>query len=106
MKDYDTTAIRNIALLAHGGTGKTNLAEAMLYNCNVIERQGKIADGNTAFDYDPEEIKRKFSINLSVGSVEWNDTKINIIDTPGYFDFEGEVKAAMSVADIAVIMVS
>ena len=89
MKDYDTKAIRNIALVAHGGTGKTNLAEAMLYNCNVIERQGKIADGNTAFDYDPEEIKRKFSINLSVGSVEWNDTKINIIDTPGYFDFAG-----------------
>ncbi len=105
MKDYDAKAIRNVALVAHGGTGKTNLAEAMLYNCKVLDRQGKIADGNTAFDYDPEEIKRKISINLAAGSVEWNDCKINIIDTPGYFDFAGEVTAAMSVADIAIIMV-
>jgi len=105
MKDYDTKAIRNVALVAHGGTGKTNLAEAMLYNCKVVDRQGKIADGNTAFDFDPEEIKRQISINLAVGSVEWNDCKINIIDTPGYFDFAGEVTAAMSVADVAIIMV-
>jgi len=106
LKDYGTKAIRNIALIAHGDTGKTNLAEAMLYNCKVIDRLGKVTDGNTTLDFDQEEIKRKISVNLAVGSGEWNDCKINIIDVPGYFDFGGEMTAAMSVADEAIILVS
>ena len=106
MKDYNTKAIRNFAIIAHGGTGKTSLAEAMLYNMKATDRFGKVADGNTALDFDQEEIKRKISINLAVGSGEWNDCKLNIIDVPGYFDFAGEMTAAMSVADSAVIVVS
>ena len=106
MKDYTTEAIRNIALVAHGGTGKTNLAEAMLYNAKLIDRQGKVSDGNTVMDFDQEEIKRKISINTSLASFEWNDCKINIIDTPGYFDFVGEMIEGTSVADGVVIMVS
>ncbi len=106
MKDYTTDAIRNIALVAHGGTGKTNLAEAMLYNAKLIDRQGKVSDGNTVMDFDQEEIKRKISINTSLASFEWNDCKINIIDTPGYFDFVGEMIEGTSVADGVVIMVS
>ena len=103
MKDYTTEAIRNIALVAHGGTGKTNLAEAMLYNAKLIDRQGKVSDGNTVMDFDQEEIKRKISINTSLASFEWNDCKINIIDTPGYFDFVGEMIEGTSVADGVVI---
>lgn len=106
MKDYTTGALRNIALVAHGGTGKTNLAEAMLYNAKLIDRQGKVSDGNTVMDFDQEEIKRKISINTSLASFEWNDCKINIIDTPGYFDFVGEMIEGTSVADGVVIMVS
>lgn len=106
MKDFTTNAIRNIALVAHGGTGKTNLAEAMLYNAKLIDRQGKVIDGNTVMDFDQEEIKRKISINASLASFEWNDCKINIIDTPGYFDFVGEMIEGISVADGVIIMVS
>ncbi len=104
MKEFATNAIRNVALVAHGGTGKTNLAEAMLYNAKLIDRQGKVNDGNTVMDFDAEEIKRKISINTSLASFEWNDCKINIIDTPGYFDFVGEMIEGISVADGVVIM--
>ena len=106
MKDYNTSAIRNICLIAHGGTGKTNLVEAMLYNVKAIERLGKVADGNTTMDFDAEEIKRKSSVNTSIANIEWNDCKINIIDTPGYFDFIGEMMEGSSVADGTIIMVS
>lgn len=106
MKQYSVKDIRNVALLAHGGDGKTSLAEAMLYITKAVDRLGKVSEGNTVCDYDPEEIKRKISISTAFAPVEWKDTKINIIDTPGYFDFVGEVKSALRVADSAIIVVS
>lgn len=106
MKKFSTEKIRNICLMAHGGAGKTSFAEAMLFNAGAADRLGKIADGTTTTDYDPEEIKRGFSINTTVAPLEWKDTKINIIDTPGYFDFVGEVFGGVRVADIAVILAS
>ena len=106
MKVYASEKVRNVVLLGHGGVGKTTIAEAMLYASGAISRQGKVSDGNTVSDFDPEEGKRKFSINTSLIPVEWNDFKINILDTPGYFDFVGEVQEAMRAADAAVIVVS
>ncbi|MDF2612997.1 MAG: small GTP-binding protein [Clostridia bacterium] len=105
MKVYETKFIRNIALLGHGGAGKTTLTEAMLYTAGITSRLGKVNAGNTVSDFDPEEIKRKISIRTSVVPVEWKDFKLNILDTPGYFDFAGGVKEAMSVADSALIVV-
>ncbi|MBR5136853.1 MAG: elongation factor G [Clostridia bacterium] len=105
MKNYTSEQIRNVALLGHGGSGKTSLAEAMLYRCKHIDRIGKVTDGNTASDFDPEEIKRKFSISSSLLACEWKNTKINFLDTPGFFDYEGEVTAALRVAGSAVICV-
>ncbi|HEX2927350.1 MAG TPA: elongation factor G [Ruminiclostridium sp.] len=106
MKDYAVQKLRNICLLAHGGGGKTTLAEAMLFNTGVLDRFGKVADGTTTSDYDPEEIKRKISISTSLEPCEWLDHKINVIDTPGYFDFVGEVMQGIRVAEGAVIVVS
>lgn len=106
MKDLATDRIRNVCLMSHGGAGKTTLAEAMLFNTGVLERFGKVEDGTTTSDYDPEEIKRKNSISTSICPCEWNNHKINVIDTPGYFDFVGEVKQGIRVADSAVILVS
>ncbi|WP_070000832.1 elongation factor G [Cellulosilyticum sp. I15G10I2] len=105
MKLYETKFIRNIALLGHGGAGKTTLAEAMLYTAGMTNRLGKVNAGNTVSDFDPEEIKRKISIRTSLIPVEWKDYKLNILDTPGYFDFAGGVKEAMSVADSALIII-
>ncbi len=105
MSNYDTSKIRNICLLAHGGSGKTSLCETMLYNTGALDRLGKVADGNTTSDFDPEEIKRKISISMSVVPCEWKNTKINVIDTPGYFDFVGEIKQAIRVAEGSVILV-
>ena len=102
---YNTKAIRNLALLGHGECGKTSLAEAMLYLSGKIDRRGKIADGNTVCDFDSEEQKRGISISASLAHVEWKDTKINIIDTPGDPDFVGEVGQALRVAGNAVIVV-
>jgi elongation factor G len=104
MKDYATGKIRNVCLMSHGGAGKTTLAEAMLFNTGVLDRFGKVADGTTTTDYDPEEIKRKISINTAIAPCEWKDHKINIIDTPGYFDFVGEVKQGIRVAESALIL--
>ena len=98
--------IRNVALAAHGGCGKTTLAEAMLLNAGEIERLGKVPDGNTVMDHTPEEIKRKISISTSIANCTWKDTKINIIDTPGFFDFEGEMACGLRAADSVVILVS
>ena len=98
--------IRNVALLGHGSCGKTTLAEAMAFVTGVISRQGKIEDGSTISDYDKEEQKRTFSINTSVIPIVSEDTKINILDTPGYFDFVGEAEEAVSAADAAVIVIS
>lgn len=98
--------IRNVALLGHGSCGKTTLAEAMAFVTGVISRQGKIEDGSTISDYDKEEQKRTFSIHTSVIPIVSDDTKINILDTPGYFDFVGEAEEAVSAADAAVIVIS
>ncbi len=106
MKVYNSEQIRNVVLLGHGGVGKTTVAEAMLYASGAITRQGKVADGNTVSDFDPEESKRKFSINTSLIPVEWDNYKINILDTPGYFDFVGEVEQAITAADAGIIVVS
>ena len=106
MKIYDTNSIRNIALIGHGGEGKTSLAEAILFNAKAIDRLGRVDDGNSTMDFDSEEIARKISIGLSVGYAEWNGVKINVLDTPGFFDFEGEVIAALHVAEAAVVVTS
>ena len=106
MNVYETEKIRNVVVLGHGGAGKTTLVEAMAYVAGVTPRMGKVADGNTISDFDKEEIKRQFSIGASVVPVEWEGIKINIIDTPGYFDFVGEVEEAVSAADAAIIVVN
>ena len=110
MNVYGTQQIRNVVLLGHGGAGKTTAAEAMAYICGVTKRMGKIPDGNTISDYDKEEIKRQFSISTSLIPLEYESeegmVKVNLLDTPGYFDFVGEVEEAMSVADAAVIVVN
>lgn len=106
MKNYSADEIRNVAILGHSGCGKTTIAEAVLHVSGVSKRFGRIEEGNTISDYDAEEIKRKVSVNASMIPVEWLDNKINFIDTPGYFDFAGEVKQALSVADLAVIVVN
>ena len=105
MADITTKQIRNIVLLGHGGSGKTSVAEAALFLSKATDRLGKITDGNTVCDYDAEEIKRGFSLTLTMAPVLWKDTKINVIDAPGFFDFYGEVSAAMALADSALIVV-
>ena len=106
MEIYSADKIRNIALFGHVGSGKTTLAEAILYYTKAIGRQGKIVDGNTTLDYDPEEIKRQMSVSLSVACCEYKGSKINIIDTPGDFDFLGEEMSGIRIADSGVIMIS
>ncbi|MBR3171114.1 MAG: elongation factor G [Lachnospiraceae bacterium] len=106
MNVYKTDKIRNVVLLGHGGAGKTTIAEAMAHLTGITSRMGNITDGNTISDYDKEEIKRKFSISTTVVPVEYNKVKINVLDTPGYFDFVGEVEEAAGVADAAVIVIS
>ncbi len=105
MATFDTKSIRNLALLGHGECGKTSLAEAMLYLSGKTDRLGKIADGNTVCDFDPEEQKRGISISASLANVEWKNIKINVLDTPGDPDFAGEVGQALRVAGSAVIVV-
>ena len=106
MKQYDSKKILNIAIAGHSGSGKTSVAEAMLYVAGASDRLGKISDGNTVLDCDPEEIKRKTSIVTAVAPLEWKNHKINLIDTPGLFDFEGGVREGMRAADTAMIVVS
>ena len=106
MDVFRTDRIRNVVLLGHGGAGKTSLAEAMAYLSGITSRLGKVTDGNTVSDYDKEEIKRKFSISTSVVPIIWGKVKINVLDTPGYFDFVGEVEEAVAAADAAIIVVS
>lgn len=97
--------IRNVCLISHGGAGKTSLAEGMLYSAGITDRLGKTDEGTSVMDYEPEEVRRHISISTSVASIPWKGDKINLIDTPGYFDFVGEVKAGLRVADSAVIVV-
>jgi elongation factor G len=106
VKTYPTANIRNVALVGHSGSGKTTLAEAMLARAGAIPRIGRVEDGTTVSDIEPEEIKRRISLSLAVAPVEWEGCKINLLDTPGYADFMGEVEAALSVADLAVFVVS
>lgn len=105
MQMYPTKMLRNVCLLGHSGSGKTSLAEAMLFLTHATDRLGKIPDGNTVCDFDPEEIRRGFSLSASVVPLEYRDVKINVLDTPGYFDFEGEVRQCVRVADSAIIVV-
>ena len=105
MQQYSLEHIRNLALLSHCGAGKTSASEAILFTAGAITRLGKVDDGSTTSDYDPDEVKRKISINLSLLPCQWKGTKINLIDTPGYSDFVGEVKAAMRVSEAAIIVV-
>ena len=110
MDIYGTKQIRNVVLLGHGGAGKSTVAEALAYLTGVTKRMGKISDGNTISDYDKEEIKRQFSISTTMVPIEYQGAegkvKINLLDTPGYFDFVGEVEEAVSVADAAIIVVN
>lgn len=102
---YKTDKLRNIGLISHSGAGKTSLGDAMLYVSGAVKRLGKVDDGTSVFDYDPEEVKRKTTITTSVAPCQWKDTKINIVDTPGYFDFVGEVKSCLHVVDTALVVV-
>ncbi len=105
MQQFGLENIRNVVLLSHSGAGKTSAAEAILFNAGATNRLGKVDDGNTTSDYDPDEIKRKISLSLAMLPSQWNDTKINLIDTPGYPDFVGEVKSTMRVSEGAIVMV-
>ncbi|NQT48757.1 MAG: elongation factor G, partial [Chloroflexi bacterium] len=105
MQSYSTEQIRNVVLLSHGGAGKTSLSEAMLFASGAIPRLGKVDEGTTTSDYDPDEIKRKISINLSLMHCEWQGNKINLLDAPGYADFVGGAKAGMRVAEAAIVAV-
>ena len=106
MKKYSMDSIRNYALVGASGSGKTSIAEAMFFNAGVINRLGRVDDGNTLMDYDSEEISKKMSINLSLGNLEWNKIKHNIIDTPGYSDFKGDMITAFRAVDTAIITIS
>jgi len=105
MKEYESTRLRNIALVGHGGCGKTSLATALSFVAGSSTRLGSVDDGNSLTDFTPDEVERKISINLSAAYAEWNGIKLNILDTPGYLDFIGEVKSALRVADAALILV-
>ncbi|MDI7247341.1 MAG: elongation factor G [Bacillota bacterium] len=105
MKRYRTEDLRNVALIAHGGAGKTSLAEAILYDARAIDRLGRVDEGTSTMDYDPDEIRRKISISTAVAPFEWGGAKVNLIDTPGYADFVGEVKSGLRVADSALVVV-
>ncbi|MDD4095422.1 MAG: elongation factor G [Oscillospiraceae bacterium] len=106
MINYPAEKIRNISLLGHGGSGKTALAEAMLFCAKAIDRMGRSTDGNTTMDFDPEEIRRQLSINTTIAACEWKNSKMNIIDTPGDFDFLGETMAGIRIADSAIVVMT
>ena len=106
MNVYKTENIRDVILMGHGGSGKTTLAESMAFSTGIINRMGNVTDGNTISDFDKEEIKRKFSISSTIIPVEFDGVKINVLDTPGYFDFIGATEEALSVCDAAVIVVN
>ena len=104
MKEYETGAIRNIVFIGHGGSGKTSISEIILYTAGEINRIGKISEGNTVSDYTPNEIEKQISISTSLLHIEWNNVKINMLDTPGYSDFIGDVKSALRISDTAVMV--
>ncbi|HQH11653.1 MAG TPA: GTP-binding protein, partial [Candidatus Sumerlaeota bacterium] len=104
MKEYHSEKIRNICLSGHNSSGKTTLTEAILYATRTIERMGRVEDGGTASDYDPEEISRRVSINATINPIEYKDLKVNLIDLPGYRDFVAEVKGPVRVSDTMIIL--
>ncbi len=106
MNAVPSAKIRNVALIGHGGAGKTTLAEALLVVGGVLSRAGRTEDGTTVCDFEPEEVKRQISVSLALAPFLFEDCKINVIDTPGYADFIAEVEAGLSVADLAVLVVS
>ena len=106
MNTFETDKIKNITLAGHSGSGKTSLAEALLYKAGATARLGKIADGTTVCDYDPEEIKRSYSLSSSLASFSYNDIQINILDTPGLFDFAGGMYEGIYAGDTTMITVS
>lgn len=106
MKSYTIKNLRNIGLIGHGGSGKTSLIEALLFHTRNTDRLGKVEDGTTVSDFDPEEKKRGISLSTSIAPIEFNDTKINLVDIPGYFDFSGELIQGMRAVDVATIVVS
>ena len=105
MKRYRTEDIRNVALVAHSGAGKTSLGDAVLFNAKAIDRMGRVDEGTSTLDYEPDEIKRKITISTTVAHCEWQNTKINLVDTPGYADFIGDVKSGLRVVESAIVAV-
>lgn len=103
MRSYKSQDIRNVVMLSHSGVGKTSLSEAILFNTGVINRLGTVEAGNTVSDYEPEEAQRQTSVQMSLVPWEWNNIKVNLIDTPGYADFVGEAKAALRIADAVLL---
>src|SRR5881397_102881 len=104
LREFTTAHIRNVALVAHHGVGKTSLAEAMLFLARATTRLGRIADGSTLLDYAPDEIQRQMTMNLGLAQFEWSGHQINLLDSPGYADFVGDVSSALRVADAAILM--
>ena len=105
MKVYDAPNIRNVALVGHGGSGKTTLASALLFNAGAVNRLGRVEDGTTATDFDPDEIERQISLQTALAWAEWKKTKINLLDAPGYANFTAEARVALRVADAALVVV-
>ena len=106
MRDYKSSEVRNVSVVGHSGAGKTSVLEAMLYYTDATDRFGKTSEGSSLIDFDPEEIKRGISVYTSIVPIEWDDCKINFIDTPGYLDFAGEKEAGMAAGDSVLIVVN
>ena len=106
MKDYAVEDMRNVAIISHGGAGKTTLTEAMLYMAKATDRFGRVEEGNTVTDFEPEEIARKSSISSATAFLEWNNSKVTLIDTPGYINFLEDAKGCLRAVDAAVLIVS
>ncbi|HEY7819461.1 MAG TPA: GTP-binding protein, partial [Vicinamibacteria bacterium] len=105
MKIYDTASIRNVAIVGHGGSGKTSLTSAMLFDAGAVNRLGRVEEGNTVTDFDADEVARQISLSTALAHCEWTKTKLNILDTPGYGNFIQEARVAIHVADAALVNV-
>ena len=105
MKVYDAPSIRNVAVVGHGGCGKTSLVSALLFDMGAVNRLGRVDDGTTVTDFDPDEIERKISLQTALAYGEWRKTKLNLLDTPGYANFLSEARSALRVADAALVVV-
>ena len=105
LKEFGIQQLRNVGLISHGGAGKTTLTEAMLFNSGATDRLGRVDDGSSVIDYDPDEIKRKITLNTTLAPCQWRGNKITVVDTPGYADFVGDVKGSLRVVDGAIVLV-